>query len=79
MELTLICWACGRKKHLQVPELPLSVFHFLDIVREEGWTAILDTDRSRTLALCSQECVEASKTKDGRIRARSPKLKAKEA
>jgi hypothetical protein len=72
---SLKCWSCGKTKPIETAGPPQFAHELVSWANQVGWTGVFDWNRHRTMVFCSDECVDAAKTKTGAFRARPPSRK----
>ncbi len=74
-DFSLVCWYCGKSKSVS-GDLPHFGYELAKAAIDVGWRGCLDAYRGRVLVFCTSDCLDKSKTRSGRFRARPPKLEA---
>lgn len=74
IDITLVCWNCGKKYYGQINQPLQFAFELADIANQAGLFGAFDFNYGRTLVFCNEECANNQKKKDGSFRLRPKKL-----
>jgi len=74
LNITLVCFDCGKKKNVVINREPRFSFELVEIANEAGMYGIFDLNNSRSLVFCDKDCAEHSKTSKGTFRLRQRKV-----
>lgn len=76
MDITLICWQCGKEQRCEADHVPGSSMELAGMTNVINWKSAVDVIRGRLLIFCSSSCMEKAKNKQGFFRLRPKHDKA---
>jgi hypothetical protein len=70
MNITLVCWSCGKEAHFESNRRPDFGFELMQLASDANWKSYHDPIHGRILVFCTEDCAKSQMTKNGRFRLR---------
>jgi len=71
INVTLICFSCGKKTYGTTNRPIQFAFELVQIARDAGLYGVFDMKHQRSLVFCNEDCASNQKLKDGSFRLRA--------